>query len=306
MKKLLFQWVVFIACILAAGCTESINVWQTDDKIRVVVSTTFIADFLRNIAGDQVEINILMREGSNHHAFEPTIRDAKIVGTSDIIFINGIDLEGDWLERLITSTDSEARVVVTAEGIERRPLVHTGHVHEGGDPHVWHSTENAAIIVTNITGGMVEFDPANRAVYEANRDAYQQQLLALEAEVRTIVSVIPEDRRKLVSSHEAFGYFADQFGLEVIGTVLIATQSQEPDRRQMQDIIGRIQEFQVPAVFTETSINPQMAEQIAMESGAKLIQNLYSDSLGLPGSPGDTYINAMLFNARAFASGLGE
>jgi ABC-type Zn uptake system ZnuABC Zn-binding protein ZnuA len=299
MKKILLSVVLLT---LATGCS-SLRVWQTDN-IRAVASTTFIADFLREIAGDRVEIQTIMREGANHHAFEASIRDAKIVGTADIIFVNGIDLEGLWLERLVTSTETAAPIVVTSDGASRRTLLHSDHIHEDGDPHIWHSTENAKIIVENIAQGMIELDPDNRSFYEANATAYQAQLDELAEEITEILAVIPPERRKLVTSHEAFGYFADQFGLEVVGTIVIATQTQEPDRRQIEYIISRLVEFQVPAIFTETSINPRLAEQIALETGVALVPDLYSDSLGLPGSDGDTYIEMMLYNAGTIASGL--
>jgi len=299
----------FVASILlfsfiVAGCTDILNVWKTKDKIRVVASTTFIADFLKNIAGDRLEINVIMKEGANHHAFEPTIRDARIIGTSDIIFINGMSLEGGWLSDILISTDSEDKVVVTAEGIQSRPLVHTDHVHADGDPHVWHSTTNTQLIIKNITRGLVAYDPDNRAFYEANAEAYSIQIDELTEQIEAILAVVPPERRKLVTSHEAFGYFADQFGFEVIGTIVIATQSQEPDRRQMQSIIERIAYFEVPAIFTETTMNSRLAEQIANETGVQLIPDLYSDSLGVSGSEGDTYIKMMLYNARTIAAGL--
>ncbi len=301
MKK---WFVASILLFLLAGCTDILNVWKTKDKIRAVATTTFIADFLKNIAGDHLEVNVIMKEGSNHHAFEPTIRDARIIGTSDIIFINGMSLEGEWLGQMLISTDSEEKVVVTAEGIQSRPLVHTDHVHADGDPHVWHSTINAQLVVDNITRGLVEYDPDNRAFYEANAEAYNAQLDELTEQVEAILAVVPTERRKLVTSHEAFGYFADQFGFEVIGTIIIATQSQEPDRRQMQSIIERIAYFEVPAIFTETTMNSRLAEQIATETGVQLVPNLYSDSLGTLGTEGDTYIKMMLYNARTIAAGL--
>ncbi|MBZ0285117.1 MAG: metal ABC transporter substrate-binding protein [Anaerolineae bacterium] len=301
MKKL---FIVFILLFLLAGCTDILNVWKTKDKIRAVATTTFIADFLKNIAGDHLEVNVIMKEGSNHHAFEPTIRDARIIGTSDIIFINGMSLEGEWLGQMLISIDSEDKVVVTAEGIQSRPLVHTDHVHADGDPHVWHSTINAQMVVDNITRGLVAYDPDNRAFYEANAEAYNAQLDELTEQVEAILAVVPTERRKLVTSHEAFGYFADQFGFEVIGTIIIATQSQEPDRRQMQSIIERIAYFEVPAIFTETTMNSRLAEQIANETGVQLVPNLYSDSLGTLGTEGDTYIKMMLYNARTIAAGL--
>lgn len=299
MRKLVLS---SLLVLIMTGCT-SLDVWQSEDKIRAIASTTFIADFLRNVAGDRVEINVIMKEGTNHHAFEASIRDAKIIGTADIIFINGAELEGSWFNRLIDSTDSIAPVITTSEGIDLRPLLHPDHVHEDGDPHIWHNTQNAKRIVENITRGMAAFDPDNAAIYEANAARYLAQLDELEAEIQVILSAIPAEQRKLISSHEAFGYFADQFGFEVVGTISIATQSQEPDRRQMQDLIYRVETFQVPTIFTENTINPRLAEQIAYETGANLSM-LYSDSLGPLGSEGDTYIKMMLYNARVLATGL--
>jgi ABC-type Zn uptake system ZnuABC Zn-binding protein ZnuA len=195
-------------------------------------------------------------------------------------------------------------MIVAADGTQRLPQYHSDHVHEDGDPHIWHSTENAKIMVDNITRGIAEFDPDNRAFYEANAAAYKERLDEVAQEVTAILSVVPPERRRFVTSHEAFGYFAQQFNLEVVTTISVQSQSEEPDRQHIENVVARVRELGAVAIFTETSINPRLAEQIAFETGIKLVSDLYSDSLGPAGSGAENYIDMMLHNAHTIAAGL--
>jgi ABC-type Zn uptake system ZnuABC Zn-binding protein ZnuA len=289
---------------LLAGCSDPVAQSPTGTII-AVATTTQIADLLHNVAGDKVEIRVIMKEGSNHHTFEPTTSDLKLLSDAQIIFANGVGLDS-WLDQLIESSGSPATRVVTSEGVDLRDLSHEDHVHPDGDPHIWHSTENAKIMVANIARGMAAFDPANQTFYEQNAQAYTTQLDALAAEIRALLEPIPPERRKLVTSHEAFGYFAGQFDLRIVGTVIIASESSEPSSRYVVQLIQKIRQEQVSAIFTETTLDPRLAEQIAQEAGVKLIPNLYSDTLGEPGSEADTYIKMMRYNATVIAAGLQE
>jgi ABC-type Zn uptake system ZnuABC Zn-binding protein ZnuA len=288
--------------LLLSGCSPP-TAGSADGKIVAVATTTQIADLLKNVAGDKVIIRVIMKEGSNHHTFEPTTSDVKLLIDAQIIFENGVELDS-WLDRLMESSGSTATRVVTSAGVDLLDLQHEGHVHAAGDPHIWHSTTNAKIMVANIARGMAAFDPENSAFYEQNAQAYTAQLVDLATEIHTLLDPIPEERRKLVTSHEAFGYFAKEFDLRIVGTVVIASESAEPSSRYVVQLVQKIRAEQVQVIFTETTIDPRLAEQIAQEAGVTIIPNLYSDTLSEPGGEADTYIKMMRYNATVIAAGL--
>lgn len=295
--------VVLISLSLLLSSCGEVAPRNPGSKIKAVATTSHIADLLKNVAGDKVEISTVMKVGSNHHTFEPTTSDAKLLATAEIIFSNGAGLEY-WLDDLIRSVGATAPKVTTSVGVRLQDLDHGTHIHPLGDPHIWHSTENVKKMVANIAFGLAQFDPVNKAFYETNAKAYTVELDKLTQEIKILIDQIPPQRRKLVTSHEAFGYFADQFGLTVVGTVIYASDKAEPTSQQITALIDKIKTEQVPAIFTETTINPRLAEQIAKEAGVKVIPNLYSDSLGAAGSEADTYLKMMLVNAKTFSEGL--
>lgn len=278
---------------------------EESSVIEVLATTTVIADFLRHVGGDKVDVTVMIKEGGNHHSFEPTMSQAQLIAEVDIIFSNGIGLEQPWLNDLRESTNSSAVLEVVSWGAYLLDLDHRDHMHEGGDPYIWHNTENAQIMIDNIALGLSEFDPANQEYYEANAEAYKVELEALTEEIESLIKSIPPERRKLVTGHEAFAYFADQFELELIGTVIIAShETKQSSARDIEELIKKIKEQQVPAIFAGISLNPRQAQTVADEAGVPLIANLYSDSLGQAGSDVETYLNMMRYNAQAITNGL--
>jgi ABC-type Zn uptake system ZnuABC Zn-binding protein ZnuA len=271
--------------------------------VRVVVTTMQLADFTRVIAGDSVTIEVMMKEGINHHTYEPTVRDIKLLKDADVVIINGVGLDS-WIEDLLRTSGSNATLITSSTGIKTRDLLHSDHVHEGGDPHIWHDTENAKLMVTNIAAGLSQVVPAQQATYSANAAAYHQQIDQLTSEIRTMFTPIPRERRTIVTSHEAFGYFARQFELTMVGTITIASDSTEPSQQQILALVDNIKKRKVTAIFTETTIDPRLAEQVAAEANVPLFRGLYSDSMSAPGGGADTYLTMMRHNARTIADGL--
>jgi len=324
-KKLIILLLFLLFTLLLVGCggTSEATTVPTDEPskvthespsapdaskvIEIVATTTVIADFLRHVGGDKVDVTVMIKEGSNHHTFEPTMSEARLIAEADIIFSNGIGLEQPWLNDLRESTNSTAVLEVVSWGAYLLDLDHRDHIHQGGDPYIWHNTENAKIMVDNIALGLAEFDPAHQEQYEANAEAYKAELEALTEEIASLLNTIPPERRKLVTGHEAFAYFADQFEFELIGTVIIAShESKQSSTRDIEKLIQKIKEEQVPAIFAGISLNPRQAQTIADEASVPLIANLYSDSLGEAGSEGETYLSMMRYNAQTIYNGLQE
>lgn len=302
-----------LACLLLAallaGCAgaPAAPSAPAGNTVRAVATTAQIADLLAQIAGDKVEIRVIVKNGMNHHTFEPAASDVKELIDAQVVFESGAGLDR-WVERLLESSNTTALRVDTSEGVRLQTFSQGGNsrLYPGGDPHYWHSPANTKVVVANIARGMAEVDPANQVFYEANAQAYTAQLEQLEQEIQGLIDTIPPERRKLVTSHEALGYFASQFGLRLVGTVTIGGQTMEPSSRQVAALIERIRAEQVPAIFTEATFDPRVAEQIAAEAGIKVIPNLYTDSLSEPGGEADTYIAMMRYNAQVIAAGLSE
>jgi zinc/manganese transport system substrate-binding protein len=305
-QRLLARLAWLLLVTLLAGCTAAPTT-PTSDLVRAVATTAQIADLLTQIAGDKVDIRVIVKNGMNHHTFEPTASDVKELVDAQIVFESGAGLDR-WLDRLLASSNATAMRVDTSEGVQLQTFSQGGsnRLYPGGDPHYWHSPANTKIVVGNIARGMSEVDPANQAFYEANAQAYTAQLEELEQEIQALIDPIPPERRKLVTSHEALGYFASQFGLRLVGTITIGGQTAEPSSRQVAALIERIRAEQVPAIFTEATFDPQVAEQVAAEAGIEVIPNLYTDSLSDPGGEADTYIAMMRYNAQVIAAGLSE
>ena len=271
------------------------------EKLPVVASFSILGDFVREIGGDRVAVSTLVGPDGDAHVYSPTPADAKTVAGAKLVVVNGLKFEG-WLTRLIKSSGTKATVATATKGIKPLELDDDhdhghghGHGHGGEDPHAWQSIANAKIYVGNIRDALIAADPAGKAVYEANAVAYQTKLDALEAEVKAAVARIPVDRRKAITSHDAFGYFVEAYGIAFIAPQGVSTEA-EASAKDVARIIRQIKAEKVPAVFLENITNPRLAEQIARESGAKIGGRLYSDALSAADGPAGTYIAMMKHN----------
>lgn len=266
------------------------------EKLPVVASFSILGDFVREVGGELVAVTTLVGPDGDAHVYSPTPADAKTMAGAQLVVVNGLRFEG-WLTRLIKSSGTKATVATATTGIA--PLKLTGddhgHGHGGEDPHAWQSVANAKIYVGNIRDALSAADPAGKAAYEANAAAYLAKLDALEAEIRATVARIPADRRKAITSHDAFGYFVKAYGIAFIAPQGVSTEA-EASARDVARIIRQIKAQKVPAVFLENVTNPRLAEQIARESGAKVGGRLYSDALSSGEGPAGTYIAMMKHN----------
>lgn len=281
---------------LAAGVALPLPA-LAQEKLPVVASFSILGDFVREIGGERVSVALLVGPDGDAHVYSPTPADAKTVAGAKLVVVNGLKFEG-WLTRLVKSSGTKATVATATTGITPLKMADDhghGHSHGGEDPHAWQSVANARLYVGNVRDALIAADPAGKATYEANATAYLARLDALESEIRATVARIPADRRKAITSHDAFGYFARAYGIAFIAPQGVSTEA-EASAKDVARIIRQIKAEKVPAVFLENITNPRLAEQIARESGAKIGGRLYSDALSAADGPAGTYIAMMKHN----------
>jgi zinc/manganese transport system substrate-binding protein len=265
-------------------------------KLHVVASFTVLADLARNIGGDRVAVTTLVGPNGDVHSYVPTPADAKALAGAKLVVLNGLGLEGAT-GRFMETAARDAKGVIASAGIT--PLRAAGEV----DPHAWQSIGNAKIYVTNIRDALIAVDPAGKGVFDVNAAAYLRQLDALDAEVKADIAKIPPDRRKLITTHQAFGYFAAAYGIEFIAPHGLATEA-EGSARDVAQIIKQIRAEHIPAVFLENVTNPRLMEEIARESRVRLGGTLYSDALTPPDGPAPTYIDLIRHNVNQLVAAL--
>lgn len=306
----IYTGLLLILVILLEACgdntisnTPASNTGTATGKIKVVATTTQIGDFVKNVGGNHVELSTILKPNVDAHDYEPSAEDSKNIAAAQIVFSNGLGLD-DWLNKVIQNSGTKARLVVTSDGIKPHPG--SSEEEKEGDPHIWFDIDNARMMVDNITGGLSEVDNAGASTYQANATAYKAQLDKLDSDIKALIATIPEANRKFVSNHDAFGYYLDRYGIKFIGSVIPSFDStSEPSAKDLAELIARIKVEKVKAIFTESSISPKLENQIADQAGVKIYSSLYGDSLGAPGSEGDTYIKMMQYNTKTIVAGLG-
>jgi zinc/manganese transport system substrate-binding protein len=270
------------------------------DRLPVVATFSILGDFVKNIGGDRVEVTTLVGPNGDVHVYSPTAADARKLSLAKAVFLNGLGLEG-WMTRLITASGTKAPIVVATKGVTPRDMKESSRLVP--DPHAWQSIANARIYVGNIRDGLTQVDAAGASTYGTNAKTYLIKLDALEKEVKAAIAKIPVDRRKIITNHEAFGYFGDAYGMEFIAPEGLSTDS-EPSASDVAKIITQIRTQKIPAVFLENVTDPRLMQRIAEESGAKIGGKLYSDALSGPNGPARTYIELMRNNVREFDKAL--
>lgn len=291
--------IAFAASILLAGVFAQGAV-RADERLKVVASFTILADFVRNVGGDRVDVVALIGSNADAHVYTPSPADAKTIAAAKLVVVNGLGFEG-WLPRLVKSSGSTARIAVATDGIV--PLKEPPGGHHSVDPHAWQSVPNAKVYVENIRRALAEVDPASAESYRANAARYVTQLDALDRDVRTMVARIPETRRKVISTHGAFGYFAAAYGVAFVAPQGVSTDS-EPSARDLARIIAQIRKEKIPAIFLENISDPRLIRRVAAETGAKIGGTLYSDSLTDEKGEAPTYIDMVRHNIKTLQDAL--
>jgi zinc/manganese transport system substrate-binding protein len=283
-------WLVCVALV------SSMAPVRAQDRLSVVASFSILGDFVKNVGGDRVGVATLVGPEGDVHVYTPAPADAKKIADAKLLVINGLGLEG-WLPRLLQASGSKAPIITASKGIA--PL----KLGSDADPHAWQSVANARIYVANIRDALAAADPAGNEIFRANAQSYLAKLDVLDREVREAIARIPGPRRKVISTHDAFGYFAAAYGIEFIAPLGVSTES-EPSARDIAAIVSQIRAGKIPAVFFENISDPRLMRQIAAETGATIGGTLYSDSLS--GEKGDapTYIDMVRHNIKALTSAL--
>jgi len=270
----------------------------------VVATFSILGDMTRQIGGEHIRLTTIVGPGVDAHSFEPAPQDIKALEGAKVLILNGIGFEG-WLPRVIKASGFDGMQVLASRTASLRHLNETeqqrsdpGHKHKDADidPHAWQDLRNGMIYAQNIADGLSQADPAHRAYYQNRVKSYIAQMKKLDTEIRSGFAEIPESRRKVISSHDAFGYFADAYGIKFIPVVGLSNDA-EPSAREVAAIIKQVKKEKVSGVFVESTASPKIVHQIARETGAKIGGTLYSDALARPDEPASTYLGMFSWNA---------
>ncbi|HAH63970.1 MAG TPA: ABC transporter substrate-binding protein [Rhizobiales bacterium] len=298
-KRILLQAGLALALVLGlAGGAEAAG------KVKAVASFSILADMVKQVGGDRVEVITLVGPDGDAHVYEPTPADAKNLAGANILFTNGLGFEG-WMDRLEKSSGFKGKVVVASTGVKPRTMVEE----EGGkketitDPHAWQSLANGKLYVANIRDGLIAVDPDGKATYEANANTYLDAIAKEETDVKAALAALPRERRKIITSHDAFGYFGAAYGLEVIAPEGVSTES-EASAQDVAKIIRQIKAEKIPAVFMENITDHRLLDQIASETNAKIGGTLYTDALSPPDGPAGTYLDMFRNNIETLTAAL--
>ncbi|MGU3541120.1 metal ABC transporter substrate-binding protein [Methylobacterium sp. A54F] len=305
------RWTAALLIGFAALFTAP-QVRAAEGPVRAVASFSILADLVRQVGGEHVAVTSLVGPDADAHGYNPAPSDSRTLAQARIVIVNGLGFEG-WIERLVRASGTKAPVVEAARGVRTIAADHAhshdgpaGHDHaDAPDPHAWQSVANVRTYIDNIRAGLAAVDPAHADAYARNAAAYLAALETLDGEIRRTIATIPPERRRIITTHDSFGYFSDAYGLSFIAPLGISTDS-APSPRDVGRIIRQIRRDKVPAVFLETVADPRLMEQIARESGARIGGRVYSDALSGPAGSAPTYLDMMRTNLRAFSQALGN
>jgi zinc/manganese transport system substrate-binding protein len=297
------------------------------EKLNVIATFSILGDIVSNVGGDRVEVTTLVGPDGDAHVFQPAPADAQAVSGAQVIVANGLGFEG-WMDRLVEASGTRAKLITAADGVtpiafgeeehaeeeghdhdhghaegEEHDHDHAGHDHGAFDPHAWQSVTNVALYVGNIERGLAAADPVGAETYAANAAAYLAELDTLDAEIRAAVAALPEDRRTVVTSHDAFGYFAADYGLTFVAPQGVSTEA-EASAQDVAALITQIRDAGIAAVFVENIADRRLLDQIATETGAAIGGTLYSDALSGPEGPAGTYLALMRHNLSQLTAAL--
>ncbi|GAA4249063.1 metal ABC transporter substrate-binding protein [Dactylosporangium darangshiense] len=276
-------------------------------RLAVVATTTQVADFARNIGGDKVSVTQVLKPNVDPHDYEPTPADIAAIGAAKVVVKSGVGLER-WLDETIASAGFKGATVDASAGVTIRQG--NGDEEEAaGDPHIWHDPRNAKTMAQNIEKAFAAADPADAAAYERNLADYSAKLDALDADIQAKIGKLPPGDRKLVTNHDAFGYYIDRYRLQFVGSIIPSFDtSAELSAQDVDNIVAKIKQTGAKAVFSESSLPPKTAEAIGRRAGVKVVAGedaLYGDTLGPQGSAGDTYLKMEEHNTDVIVQALG-
>jgi zinc/manganese transport system substrate-binding protein len=274
------------------------------ERLKVIATFSILADLAKNVGGERVQVEPLVGPNGDAHVYAPAPADAKKVADAKVVLTNGLGYEG-WIARLVKASGTKAPVVVASKGVTARKTAghDHGHSHAGSDPHAWQSVDNVKTYVDNIRDALASADPAGKGTYEANATAYLVKLDALDREIKEAVARIPPERRRIITTHDAFGYFKAAYGVDFIAPQGVSTES-EASARDVARIINQVKKQKIPAIFVENVSDPRLLKRISEETGAKIGGTLYSDALTDEKGPAPSYIDMMRHNVETLAAAL--
>lgn len=319
-------FVLHVAMIQAARAEGAAQ----DARLPVVASFSILADMVREVGGDDIRLDVLVGPMRDAHTFEPRPKDARALGRARVLVVNGLGFES-WMPRLVEAAGFQGRVIEASQGVAARRLdvaseheadnhdhdhshdhAHAAHDHEahghdhgGVDPHAWQSLANGVIYARNIARGLAEADPVHAAAYQARAEAYVRQLQQADAQWRRRLEAVPAAQRVLATSHDAFGYFGAAYGIEVLSVVGLSSEA-EPSARAMADLVTRIREYHIRALFVEQGGNARALQQVASETGVAPSGALYADTLDQPGHAASTYLGMFRWNTSQVLQAFGQ
>jgi len=289
-----FAALTLVACQPSAPAATS--------GLRVLAAETFLADIAQNVAGQRLVVDSLLPPGVDPHAFQPTPQDAARIEEAHVLILNGLGYE-TWLAKTASELAQQKIVIVATDGLS--PTSDPSGEHPSGDPHMWMSPLNVIRYVQNVRDGLSRADPAGAAVYRSNSDTYMASLQNLDGRMRDQIGQLAPDKRLLVTNHDALGYFARDYGFSVVGAVIPSVSPDAaPSARQMSDLIQTIRSSGAPAIFLDISENQKLANQIASESGARVVTDLYVETLSSSDGPAPTYIDMMSYDVTTIVNAL--
>lgn len=287
----------------ACGTSQRSADFSSDGKPNVVTTSTVINDWTQKVGGDEIELTGILQPGADPHVYEPVPKDSIAFEKADLIIYNGYNLE-PGLIKMMNAAGVKARKLPVGEVVKPLQLDKAGETVP--DPHVWGNVENAIAMVNSIRDTLIELSPEDKAEFTQNAAEFIKELEQLHTWTRSQVQTIPANKRRLVTTHDAFQYYSKAYGLEVFGTLIGISTEEQPSAQTVRKLADSIRNTGVPAIFAETTINPALIQTVAQESGAKLApRSLYSDSIGAPGSEGDSYIKMIVANTRTIVEALG-
>lgn len=298
-KARLFLAAVLISLGLPASASE---------PLPVVASFSILADMVRQVGGPHVQVTSLVGPNSDAHVFDPTPADARRLAEAKLVVVNGLGFEG-WLNRLVKSSGYRGPVIVASKGVKSIPMPeknkHDGHSHShsSADPHAWQNLSNAKRYVENIKVALTQAMPAQAATFEARATDYLQQIDALDQSTRSRIGAVAPERRRVITSHDAFGYFAAAYGVRFYPLQGLSTGS-EASAADVARIVNEIKKNKVTAIFAENISDPRVLERVARDSGAAVGGILYADALSLPGTQADTYLKMFEHNVSTIVTGI--
>jgi zinc/manganese transport system substrate-binding protein len=280
-RRSFLQSTFVISLLLLTGAAHA-----ADAKLKVVASFSILGDIVKSVGGARVAVTTLVGPDGDAHVFEPTPADARALAAADVVFVNGLGLEG-WMQRLIQASDYEGPVVTASDGVNPRTMDEDGA--EITDPHAWQDLSNGRIYVENVATALAAADPRGAAAYRAAASAYSAQLAAKDEWVRAELKDVPSGRRRIITSHDAFGYFGAAYGVTFLAPAGVSTEA-EPSAAGVAQLINQMKAEGIKVVFFENMTSPKLVETLASEAGARVGGTLFSDAISPPGGPADSYL----------------